>query len=42
VGTATLAFDTGASADFGYTVRGVAQAKRIVREVFAPPGTVCR
>ncbi len=42
VGTATLSFIDGNNALFSYTVNGVAQAKAITREVFGPPGTVCR
>jgi hypothetical protein len=41
VGTATATFANGNSATFSYTVSGVAQAKQITRQVFAPPGTVC-
>jgi hypothetical protein len=41
-GTATLTFADGNKATFAYDVDGVAQSKDITREVFAPPGTVCR
>lgn len=48
VGTATFAFANGNAATFAYTGQfagmpaPVSRAKPIVREVFAPPGTVCR
>ncbi len=42
VGTATATFAGGNSATFAYTVNGVAQTKTITRQVFVPPGTVCR
>jgi hypothetical protein len=42
VGTATLTFADGNTANFSYTVNGVSQTKPITREVFAPPGTVCQ
>jgi hypothetical protein len=42
VGTATATFANGNSATFAYTVNGVSQSKPIARQVFAPPGTVCR
>ena len=46
VGTATFAFANGNSGTFSYTITGVGsatvtQAKPIVREVFAAPGTAC-
>lgn len=41
-GSATLTFRDGNDATFAYTVNGIAQAKAITREVFAPPGTVCQ
>jgi serine protease len=48
VGTATFTFANGNQATFGYTVQTAAmpapasQSKTITREVFGPPGTVCR
>ncbi len=42
IGTATATFADGNSASFAYTVNGTAQTKAITRQVFAPPGTVCR
>jgi hypothetical protein len=42
VGTATLIFADGNTANFSYSVNGVSQTKPITREVFAPPGTVCQ
>jgi subtilisin family serine protease len=42
VGRATLTFTDGNSATFDYTVNGASQTKPITRQVFAPPGTVCR
>jgi serine protease len=43
VGTSTLAFANGNAATFAYSVNGVAQAKQITRELFAPPaGTLCQ
>ena len=42
VGTATVAFTNGNAATFAYTVSGAARSKAIVRQVFAPPGTVCQ
>jgi hypothetical protein len=42
VGLATISFTDGNSASFAYTVNGIAQTKALTREVFAPPGTVCR
>ena len=42
VGSATLTFLDGNDAVFSYTVNGIAQTKRITREIFAPPGTVCQ
>ena len=41
VGAATLTFTDGNHATFAYSVSGVAQAKPITRQIFAPPGTVC-
>ncbi len=41
-GTATLTFTDGNSATFAYNVDGVAQSKKITREVFAAPGTTCQ
>jgi len=41
-GNATIAFIDGNHAKFDYTVKGVAQTKNLTRQVFAPPGTVCR
>ncbi len=41
VGTATLAFDDGANGELAYSVRGVVQSKRIARQVFATPQSVC-
>jgi hypothetical protein len=42
VGTATLAFADGDSGTFSYSIGGVSQSKPITRQVFNPPGTVCR
>jgi hypothetical protein len=42
VGTLTLSFANGNSANFAYTVNGVTQTKSIVRQVFRTPGTVCQ
>jgi hypothetical protein len=42
VGTGTLSFIDGNNALFSYDVNGVAQTKHITREVFGPPGTLCR
>ena len=42
VGTTTLTFADGNRGSFAYTVDGVSQTKSIVRQVFRPPGTVCR
>jgi hypothetical protein len=42
VGTLTLTFADGNNAAFAYTVNGISQAKSITRQVFQPPGTVCR
>jgi hypothetical protein len=42
VGTASFTFTDGNHATFAYTVNGVAQAREITREIFAPPGTVCQ
>jgi hypothetical protein len=41
-GTATVSFADGNSGTFAYTINGVSQSKAITREIFAPPGTVCR
>lgn len=41
VGSVTLTFAHGNSAQFSYTVNGIAQTKRITRQVFKSPGTVC-
>ncbi len=42
VGTATFTFADGNNAIFAYTVNGIAQSKALTRQVFVPPGTVCR
>ena len=42
VGTATFDFADGATGTFRYTIGGATQAKSIVREIFVPPGTMCR
>ncbi len=42
VGTLTLTFADGNHATFAYTVDGISQAKAITRQIFRPPGTVCR
>jgi hypothetical protein len=42
VGTATFKFIDGATGTFSYDVNGIAQTKPITRQVFRPPGTVCR
>ena len=41
VGNLTLTFANGNSAQFFYSLNGVAQTKSITRQVFNPPGTVC-
>lgn len=40
-GTFTLTFIDGNTAQFGYTLNGVTQAKAITRQVFRAPGTAC-
>jgi hypothetical protein len=42
VGALTLAFASGNSAAFTYTVDTVTQTKQITRQVFRGPGTVCQ
>jgi len=42
VGTASVTFADGDSGTFAYTVNGRAQTKAITRQIFRPPGTVCR
>jgi hypothetical protein len=48
VGTLTLTFANGNSASYAYSVtlggsaNPVTQSKAVTRQVFAPPGTVCR
>ncbi|HEX6136188.1 MAG TPA: M64 family metallopeptidase [Casimicrobiaceae bacterium] len=42
VGTVTLTFADGNHASFAYTVNAVSQTKPITRQIFRPPGTVCR
>lgn len=42
IGAATVNFLTGATATLDYTIDGVTQSKRIERQVFVPPGTICR
>jgi len=42
VGTATFTFADGNHASFAYTVNGVTQTKQITRQIFRPPGTLCR
>ncbi len=42
VGTLTLTFANGNSANFAYTVNGVTQSRPITRQVFRTPGTVCQ
>ena len=46
VGTATVSFSNGNAASFSYQVsdgvRSTSQTKAITRQVFRPPGTVCR
>ena len=42
VGTLSFAFLDGNTADMRYTVNGVTQTKRIVRQQFALPSTSCR
>ena len=39
---ATVTFADGNNATFAYTVSGTAQTKPITRQVFSPPGTICR
>jgi len=41
-GAAVLKFADGNHASFTYSVNGVSQTKAITREIFAPPGTLCR
>lgn len=41
-GSATLAFDDADNGVFSYVVDGVSQSKRITRQVYATPKTVCR
>ena len=41
VGTASISFFDGNSAEFDYTVNGESQSRDITREVFTAPGTVC-
>jgi hypothetical protein len=42
VGSMTLSFLNSGAATFEYTLDGIAQAKRITRQVFRAPGTVCQ
>jgi len=42
VGTATLTFADGNTANFSYTVNGITQTKPITREILVAPGTVCQ
>jgi len=42
IGHATLTFSDGNKATFVYTVNGVSQTKTVTRQVFGPPGTLCR
>jgi hypothetical protein len=42
VGNATLTFADGSNGFFAYTANGVSQTKPITRQIFRPPGTVCR
>ena len=42
VGSVTLTFADGSHATFAYTVNAVSQTKPITRQIFRPPGTVCR
>jgi len=42
VGTATLTFANGNSAAFSYTIDGVTRSKDVTRQIFAPPGTLCK
>ena len=41
VGSATLAFQDGNSAQFSYTIGAVSRSKTITREIFEFPGTTC-
>jgi hypothetical protein len=41
-GAATFTFTDGNHGSFAYTVNGIAQTKAITRQVFRPPGTLCR
>jgi len=41
-GAATFTFADGNHGSFAYTVNGIAQTKTITRQVFHPPGTLCR
>jgi hypothetical protein len=41
-GNATFTFADGNHGSFAYTVGGVTQTKPITRQVFRPPGTLCR
>ena len=42
VGEVTLAFHNSSTASFEYVLDGVAQTKRITRQVFRTPGTACQ
>ena len=42
VGTATLTFADGNNATFAYTVGAISGSRAITRQVFVPPGTLCR
>ena len=42
VGNATVTFTNGNAATFAFTVNGATANKAITRQVFAPPGTLCR
>ena len=42
VGSATLTFSDGNNGTFAYAVGGISGARPITRQVFVPPGTLCR
>jgi hypothetical protein len=42
VGNATFTFSDGNEASFAYSFDGVSQVRMITRQVFRPPGTICR
>jgi trimeric autotransporter adhesin len=42
VGAFSLSFADGNSATFGYTLNGVTASKKITRQIFNSPGTICK